>query len=126
MYSKILIANRGEIAVRIIKTCRRMGIQTVVVHSDADAGSLAVEMADEAIHIGPSPAAESYLIQDRIVDAVRRSGAEAVHPGFGFLSENPVFARRLEAEGITFDKEGRVNLRAHRYAFSPRDEDARA
>ncbi|WP_426051943.1 biotin carboxylase N-terminal domain-containing protein [Brevundimonas sp. SL161] len=102
MFSKILIANRGEIAVRIIKTARRMGIRTVVVHSDADAGSMAVEMADEAIHIGPSPAAESYLVQDKIVEAVRRSGAEAVHPGFGFLSENPVFARRLEAEGIAF------------------------
>jgi propionyl-CoA carboxylase alpha chain len=102
MFSKILIANRGEIAVRIIKTCRKMGIQTVLVHSDADTGSLAYEMADETIHIGASPAAQSYLIQDKIVDAVRQSGAEAVHPGFGFLSENPVFARRLEAEGITF------------------------
>ena len=102
MFSKILIANRGEIAVRIIKTARRMGIQTVLVHSDADTGSKAYEMADETIHIGPSPAAQSYLIQDKIVDAVRQSGAEAVHPGFGFLSENPVFARRLEAEGITF------------------------
>ncbi|MFY7852600.1 MAG: biotin carboxylase N-terminal domain-containing protein, partial [Brevundimonas sp.] len=102
MFDKILIANRGEIAVRIIKTARRLGIATVVVHSDADAGSMAVEMADEAIHIGPSPAAESYLVQDKIVEAVRRSGAQAVHPGFGFLSENPVFARRLEAEGIAF------------------------
>jgi len=102
MFSKILIANRGEIAVRIIKTCRKMGIKTVLVHSDADTGSLAYEMADETIHIGASPAAQSYLIQDKIVDAVRQSGAEAVHPGFGFLSENPVFARRLEAEGITF------------------------
>ncbi|CAN5858924.1 acetyl/propionyl/methylcrotonyl-CoA carboxylase subunit alpha [soil metagenome] len=102
MFSKILIANRGEIAVRIIKTCRKMGIKTVLVHSDADTGSLAYEMADETIHIGGSPAAQSYLIQDKIVDAVRQSGAEAVHPGFGFLSENPVFARRLEAEGITF------------------------
>jgi len=102
MFNKILIANRGEIAVRIIKTCRKMGIKTVLVYSDADAGSLACEMADETIHIGPSPAAQSYLIQDKIVDAVRQSGAEAVHPGFGFLSENPVFARRLEAEGITF------------------------
>ncbi|MBJ7483438.1 acetyl/propionyl/methylcrotonyl-CoA carboxylase subunit alpha [Brevundimonas sp.] len=102
MFSKILIANRGEIAVRIIKTARKMGIQTVLVHSDADTGSKAWEMADETIHIGPSPAAQSYLIQDKIVDAVRKSGAEAVHPGFGFLSENPVFARRLEAEGITF------------------------
>jgi propionyl-CoA carboxylase alpha chain len=102
MFTKILIANRGEIAVRIIKTCRRMGIATVLVHSDADTGSLAYEMADETIHIGPSPAAESYLVQDKIVEAVRRSGAQAVHPGFGFLSENPVFARRLEAEGIAF------------------------
>ena len=102
MFSKILIANRGEIAVRIIKTARKMGIKTVLVHSDADTGSKAYEMADETIHIGPSPAAQSYLIQDKIVDAVRKSGAEAVHPGFGFLSENPVFARRLEAEGITF------------------------
>ena len=102
MFSKILIANRGEIAVRIIKTAQLMGIQTVLVHSDADTGSLGYEMADETIHIGPSPAAQSYLIQDKIVEAVRKSGAEAVHPGFGFLSENPVFARRLEAEGITF------------------------
>ncbi|WP_332639375.1 acetyl/propionyl/methylcrotonyl-CoA carboxylase subunit alpha [Brevundimonas sp.] len=102
MFSKILIANRGEIAVRIIKTCRRMGIRTVQVYSEADAGSLAVEMADETVLIGPAPAAQSYLLQDRIVDAVRQTGAEAVHPGFGFLSENASFARRLEAEGITF------------------------
>ena len=102
MFDKILIANRGEIAVRIIKTARKMGIRTALVHSDADTGSLAYEMADETIHIGPSPAAQSYLLQDRIVDAVRQSGAQAVHPGFGFLSENPVFARRLESEGITF------------------------
>ena len=102
MFEKILIANRGEIAVRIIKTARRMGIKTALVHSDADTGSLAYEMADETLHIGPSPAAQSYLLQDKIVDAVRRSGAQAVHPGFGFLSENPVFARRLESEDITF------------------------
>jgi propionyl-CoA carboxylase alpha chain len=102
MFSKILIANRGEIAVRIIKTCRRMGIRTVLVHSDADTGSLAYEMADETVHIGPSPAAQSYLLQDKIVDAVRRTGAEAVHPGFGFLSENAGFARRLRDEGIAF------------------------
>ena len=86
MFSKILIANRGEIACRVIKTARRMGVKTVVVYSDADAGSMAVDMADEAIHIGGSPAAQSYLVQDKIVDAVRKSGAEAVHPGFGFLS----------------------------------------
>ena len=102
MFSKILIANRGEIAVRIIKTCRRMGIKTVQVYSEADAGSLAVEMADEAVLIGPAPAAQSYLLQDKIVEAVRLTGAEAVHPGFGFLSENPGFARRLEAEKIAF------------------------
>ncbi|MEO0816272.1 MAG: acetyl/propionyl/methylcrotonyl-CoA carboxylase subunit alpha [Pseudomonadota bacterium] len=102
MFEKILIANRGEIAVRVIKTCRRLGVKTVVVYSDADAGSMGVEMADEAIHIGPSAAAESYLVMDKIVDAVKQTGAEAVHPGFGFLSENPDFAKRLEKEGITF------------------------
>jgi len=102
MFEKILIANRGEIAVRVIKTCRRLGVKTVVVYSDADAGSLAVEMADEAVHIGPPPAAQSYLDMDKIVDAVRQTGAEAVHPGFGFLSENPAFAKRLAKEKITF------------------------
>ncbi len=102
MFNKILIANRGEIAVRVIKTCRRLGVKTVVVYSDADAGSMAVEMADEAVHIGPSPAAESYLVMDKIVDAVKQTGAEAVHPGFGFLSENAEFAKRLEKEKIIF------------------------
>jgi propionyl-CoA carboxylase alpha chain len=102
MFSKILIANRGEIAVRIIKTCRRMGIGTAVVYSEADADSLAVEMADDAVFIGPPPAAQSYLLADKIVEAVRQTGAEAVHPGFGFLSENAGFARRLAAEGIVF------------------------
>ncbi|OYW82248.1 MAG: acetyl/propionyl-CoA carboxylase subunit alpha, partial [Hyphomonas sp. 32-62-5] len=100
MFKKILIANRGEIAVRVIKTCRRLGVKTVVVYSDADAGSMAVEMADEAVYIGPSPAAQSYLVQDKIIDAVRQTGAEAIHPGFGFLSENASFAKRLEKEGI--------------------------
>ncbi|MFC3076884.1 acetyl-CoA carboxylase biotin carboxylase subunit [Phenylobacterium terrae] len=102
MFGKILIANRGEIAVRIIKTCRRMGISTVVVYSEADADSLAVELADEAVFIGPPPAAQSYLVMDKIVDACRQTGAEAVHPGFGFLSENPAFAKRLAEEGIVF------------------------
>jgi propionyl-CoA carboxylase alpha chain len=102
MFSKILIANRGEIAVRIIKTCRRMGIATVVVYSEADADSMAVEMADEAVFIGAAPAAESYLVADKIVAACRETGAEAVHPGFGFLSENAGFARRLADEGIIF------------------------
>jgi propionyl-CoA carboxylase alpha chain len=102
MFTKILIANRGEIAVRIIKTCRRMGIATVVVYSEADADSLAVEMADETVFIGEAPAAQSYLVADKIVEAVRATGAEAVHPGFGFLSENAGFARRLAEEGIVF------------------------
>ena len=102
MFKKILIANRGEIAVRIIKTCRKMGIKTVQVYSEADAGSLAVEMADEAVLIGPAPAAQSYLLADKIVEAVRQTGAQAVHPGFGFLSENAGFARRLRDEGIAF------------------------
>ncbi|CAN5213423.1 hypothetical protein BH09PSE2_BH09PSE2_21760 [soil metagenome] len=100
MFSKILIANRGEIAVRIIKTCRRMGIATVVVYSEADADSLAVEMADESVFIGPPPAAQSYLLADKIVEACRTTGAEAVHPGFGFLSERADFAQRLQDEGI--------------------------
>ncbi|WP_084417851.1 acetyl-CoA carboxylase biotin carboxylase subunit [Henriciella litoralis] len=102
MFKKILIANRGEIAVRVIKTCRRLGVKTVVVYSDADADSMAVEMADETVHIGPAPAAESYLVMDKIIDAVKQTGAEAVHPGFGFLSENPEFAKRLKKENITF------------------------
>ena len=102
MFSKILIANRGEIAVRIIKTCRRMGIATVVVYSEADADSLAVEMADESVFIGPPPANQSYLLADKIVEACRTTGAEAVHPGFGFLSERADFAQRLQDEGIAF------------------------
>ncbi len=102
MFDKILIANRGEIAVRVIKTARRMGIKTVVVYSDADEGSLAVEMADESVHIGASPAAQSYLLADKIIDACRKTGAQAVHPGFGFLSENQGFAQRLKDEGIVF------------------------
>jgi propionyl-CoA carboxylase alpha chain len=102
MFRKILIANRGEIACRIIRTARRMGIATVAVYSDADVEALHVRMADEAIRIGPPPSAESYLKIDRIVDACRQSGAEAVHPGYGFLSENPLFARALVKAGVTF------------------------
>ena len=102
MFSKILIANRGEIAVRIIKTCRRMGIATVVVYSEADAGSLAVEMADEAVAIGPPPAAQSYLVADKIIAAAKETGAQAIHPGFGFLSERADFAQRCKDEGIVF------------------------
>jgi propionyl-CoA carboxylase alpha chain len=102
MFSKILIANRGEIAVRIVKTCRRLGIATVVVYSNADADSLAVEMADETVAIGPAPAAESYLVAEKIVAACKATGAEAVHPGFGFLSERASFARACAEAGIVF------------------------
>ena len=102
MFKKILIANRGEIACRVMKTAAKMGIKTVAVYSDADAGALHVEMADEAVHIGPSAASESYLIADRIIAACKTTGAEAVHPGYGFLSENAAFARQLDQEGIAF------------------------
>lgn len=102
MFSKILIANRGEIACRVIKTARKMGIKTVAVYSEADADALYVEMADEAVLIGPPPAAESYLVIDKILDAIKQTGAEAVHPGYGFLSENADFARALEKAGIAF------------------------
>ena len=102
MLKKILIANRGEIACRIIRTAHRMDIATVAVYSEADAEALHVRMADEAVGIGPAPSAESYLNIQRIVEACRRSGAEAVHPGYGFLSENPAFARALTTAGITF------------------------
>ncbi|MEN0651936.1 MULTISPECIES: acetyl/propionyl/methylcrotonyl-CoA carboxylase subunit alpha [Hyphobacterium] len=102
MFKKILIANRGEIAVRVIKTCRRLGIQTVAVYSEADADSKAVDMADEAVFIGPPAPGESYLQIDKIVQAAKDTGAEAVHPGFGFLSENPKFPAALEAAGIVF------------------------
>jgi propionyl-CoA carboxylase alpha chain len=102
MFRKILIANRGEIACRIIRTARRMGIATVAVYSDADTEALHVQAADEAIRIGPAASAESYLSIARIVEACRKSGAEAVHPGYGFLSENPAFARALAKAGVTF------------------------
>jgi propionyl-CoA carboxylase alpha chain len=102
MFNKILIANRGEIACRVIKTARRMGIATVAVYSDADARAPFVKMADEAVHIGPSPAAQSYLVADKIIAACKATGAEAVHPGYGFLSERTSFAEQLAAEGIAF------------------------
>ncbi|WP_419814946.1 acetyl-CoA carboxylase biotin carboxylase subunit [Glacieibacterium sp.] len=102
MFTKILIANRGEIACRVIRTCRKMGIATVAVYSDADAGALHVEMADEAVRLGPPPAAESYLLADAIIAACKATGAQAVHPGYGFLSERAAFAERLAAEGIAF------------------------
>jgi propionyl-CoA carboxylase alpha chain len=102
MFDKILIANRGEVAVRIIRTARRLGIKTVVVYSEADADSLAVDMADETVLIGPPPAAQSYLDMDKIVAAARKTGAQAIHPGFGFLSEKAEFADRLAAEKLVF------------------------
>src|SRR5246500_3448505 len=102
MFKRILIANRGEIACRIIKSARRMGIETVAVYSEADKDALHVEMADTAVAIGPPPAAESYLRIDKIVEACRTSGAEAVHPGYGFLSEREAFARALATAGIVF------------------------
>ncbi|MBO0751644.1 MAG: ATP-grasp domain-containing protein, partial [Bradyrhizobiaceae bacterium] len=102
MFKRILIANRGEIACRIIRTARRMGIETVAVYSDADRKALHVDMADTAVPIGPSPAAESYLVIDRIIAACRESGAEAVHPGYGFLSEREAFAAALADAGIVF------------------------
>ncbi|KUF12034.1 acetyl-CoA carboxylase biotin carboxylase subunit [Pseudoponticoccus marisrubri] len=102
MFDKILIANRGEIACRVIKTARRMGIQTVAIYSDADRHALHVEMADEALHIGPPPANQSYIVIDKVMEAIRASGAQAVHPGYGFLSENPKFAEALEAAGVAF------------------------
>ncbi|MFQ5534219.1 MAG: acetyl-CoA carboxylase biotin carboxylase subunit [Sphingomonadales bacterium] len=102
MFSKIIIANRGEIACRVIRTARRMGIATVAVYSEADRGALHAEMADEAVEIGPAPAAQSYLAIDKIVEAARKTGAQAMHPGYGFLAENADFARALEKENITF------------------------
>jgi propionyl-CoA carboxylase alpha chain len=102
MFKRILIANRGEIACRIVKTARRLGIETVAVYSDADRDALHVEMADEAVAIGPAPAAQSYLVIEKIVEACRRTGAQAVHPGYGFLSEREAFPRALAAAGIVF------------------------
>ncbi|MCB2102505.1 MAG: ATP-grasp domain-containing protein, partial [Rhodobacterales bacterium] len=101
MFKKILIANRGEIACRVIKTARKMGIKTVAVYSEADADALHKEMADEAVLIGKPPSTESYLVMDRIIQACLDTGAEAVHPGYGFLSENPTFARKLARNKIT-------------------------
>ena len=112
MFKKILIANRGEIACRVMRTARRLGILTVAIHSEVDRDALHVEMADEAVCIGPPPAGESYLRADRIVRAALDTGAEAVHPGYGFLSENAAFARRLARAGIVFIGPGAPSIAA--------------
>ena len=102
MFKKILIANRGEIAVRIARTARHLGVATVAVHSEADAGARHVLACDQAVAIGPAPVAESYLRADRILAAAKATGAQAIHPGYGFLSENPDFAEAVVAAGLTF------------------------
>src|SRR5476649_2930744 len=112
MFKRILIANRGEIACRIIKSARRMGIETVAVYSEADRDALHVEMADQAVLIGPPAAAQSYLVIEKIVEACKATGAEAVHPGYGFLSERQAFAEALEAAGIVFIGPGRHAIAA--------------
>ncbi len=112
MFSKILIANRGEIACRVIRTARRMGIATVAVYSDADRAAMHVAMADETVHIGPSPAAESYLVGERIIEAAQATGAQAIHPGYGFLSENPGFVEAIETAGLVFIGPSAKSIRA--------------
>ena len=102
MFRKVLVANRGEIAVRVVRALRELGIASVAAYSDADRGSLAVRLADEAAYVGPSPSSESYLRIDRMIDAAKRHGAEAIHPGYGFLSENAEFAEACAAAGIVF------------------------
>ncbi|CDX55801.1 Methylcrotonoyl-CoA carboxylase subunit alpha, mitochondrial [Mesorhizobium plurifarium] len=112
MFGKILIANRGEIACRVIRSARKLGVRTVAVYSDADAKALHVEMADEAVHIGPSPVGESYLRGDRIIAAALATGAEAIHPGYGFLSENPDFVDQVTAAGLVFIGPSAASIRA--------------
>ncbi|MFA5538813.1 MAG: biotin carboxylase N-terminal domain-containing protein, partial [Gemmobacter sp.] len=102
MFEKILIANRGEIALRVIRACREMGIKSVAVHSTADSDAMHVRMADESVCIGPAPSSESYLSMSRVISACEITGAEAVHPGYGFLSENAAFVQALEDHGLTF------------------------
>jgi propionyl-CoA carboxylase alpha chain len=102
MFTKILIANRGEIACRVIATAKRMGIKTVAVYSEADANARHVELADEAYLLGPAPSKASYLLADKLIEVAKSSGAQAIHPGYGFLSENEAFAKRVEEEGLVF------------------------
>ena len=102
MFNKLLVANRGEIACRVMRTAKHLGIKTVAVYSDADRDALHTLMADEAVYIGKAPSAESYLVVDNILEACRHTGADAVHPGYGFLSENSGFVTAVEAIGVTF------------------------
>src|SRR3954465_5952013 len=99
---KILVANRGEIALRVMRSAKEMGIKTVAVYSEADRNALHVRYADEAVLIGPAPSNQSYLVIDKIIDAAKRTGADGIHPGYGFLSENAEFARKVKQAGITF------------------------
>ena len=102
MFKKVLIANRGEIAIRVMRACRELGISTVAVCSEADKNALFAKYADEAYFIGPAPSSQSYLNIDAIIEVAKKTGTDAIHPGYGFLSENPVFAKRCEDEGIIF------------------------
>jgi propionyl-CoA carboxylase alpha chain len=99
---KILVANRGEIALRIMKTAQKMGIRTVAVYSEVDRHSPHVKFADEAVLLGPAPSSESYLVMDKVIEAAKSTGAEGIHPGYGFLSENATFAKKVADSGITF------------------------
>src|SRR3954465_13562 len=121
MFDKVLIANRGAIACRILRTLKRLGVRSVAVYSDADRNSMHVSLADEAVHIGAAAAAESYLNQDRIIAAARSTGAQAIHPGYGFLSENASFAERCAAESIAFVGPTPDNMRAFGLKHTARD-----